>query len=160
MQTISIPMEHLMPMLQLQLDTAGKASLTVTGKSMRPFFRHGRDRVILVPAEGKRKRGDVILYRRDNGAYVLHRIVRIRAQGCFICSGDNQWEPEPVRDDQVLAVMGSFVRDEKEYSLRRLPYRLFVWAWVAGFPARRPVLAVWRRIRKCESSVRKRIRRT
>ena len=131
-------MVQLVDVMQLQLRKGGVTTLTVTGNSMHPTFRHRRDSVLLVMEQPKKN--DVILYKRDNGDYVLHRIVKMGS--VYTCCGDNQWQPEPVRPSQVVAVMNRFVRKGKTYTADHLGYRAWVWFWVGVFPVRRPILAL------------------
>lgn len=64
-----------------KLSCGEKVFLTVTGNSMLPFLADGRDRVVLQRIEKRPKKGDIIFYRRKNGAYVLHRVVGRRGEG-------------------------------------------------------------------------------
>ena len=71
------------------------------GFSMYPLFIPGRDEALIqqVPVTSL-KRNDVALYRRNQGILVLHRIVRVTADGYYM-TGDNQYEIEgPLRPDQ------------------------------------------------------------
>ncbi len=131
-----IPMESLMQLLQLQLEEGGRANLTVTGSSMHPLFHSRRDSVVLVPAACKQKKGDIILYRRASGQYVLHRIIDVE-QTHYICSGDNQVMREPVNQEQILAVVDGFTRRKKTYTLKHPLYRLYTWVWVELFCLRK-----------------------
>lgn len=140
----SIPMEELYKVILLQLENGGRASLTVTGRSMRPLFRGHRDKVELIPVDGKQKKGKIILYRRTNGQFVLHRIVKLRADGGYICCGDNQCWQEPVDHSQLLAVVDGFTRKGKQYSLRHFGYRLYSALWVHLFFLRTPYIRVRR----------------
>ena len=71
-----------------ELTRKRKLIYTNVGDSMMPLLRQGKDLLIIerpkewdVPYEGsedtvrKLKRLDVPLYKRDNGAYVLHRVL-------------------------------------------------------------------------------------
>ena len=139
-------MDQLVQLVQLQLAESGKASLVVTGGSMLPMLRPLKDRVLLAPLD-KYAKGDIILYRRENGQYVLHRILR-RKDGYLICCGDHQYEKERVEDSWVLAVVTDFYKQSKQYSVTDKGYRLYKWAWVSLFPIRRVLLwmvrGVWR----------------
>lgn len=128
-----------------KLADGGSVTLTVSGCSMHPMLRHRQDSVQLRSAEHFRK-GDLIFYRREDGSFVLHRIVRVVAPGEFICCGDNQYEPESVAQNQVFAKMTAFTRKGKAYSEDSPGYRIYVAAWVAAFPVRRPILALRRRV--------------
>lgn len=137
-KTVKLPMEQLVQVVKLQLAESGKASLTVTGGSMLPMLRPMKDRVLLTTPE-KYVKGDIILYQRENGKYVLHRILQKKEEYC-ICCGDNQWEKERVEDTWVLAVVTDFYKHRKKYSVTNKRYRLYKWAWVSLFPIRRVLL--------------------
>lgn len=144
MQISSVPMESLAQILALQMESGGVARLVVTGDSMYPTFRNRKDVVYLSSDAAKLKKKDLILYKRDSGQYVLHRIVSRPKGGSFICCGDNQWEKEPVNSRQVIAVVTGFRRKGKEQTPKTVSYRLWVDLWVGLFPLRRPLLALRR----------------
>lgn len=150
MKTETIPMAQLAELLAVQLEN-GEAPLRVTGSSMHPTFRHGRDTVILKKPDTPLCRGDVILYLRDNGRYVLHRIVK-QKNDLLILSGDNQFEPEEVRPSQVIARVVAFRRDGKEYLVTHFGYCLWVWFWVLLFPLRKQLLRLRRWLGKLRRS--------
>jgi len=80
----------------------------VKGVSMRPFLRNG-DFAYLAPLPEKVKRGDILLFQRENKQYVLHRVYKIRRDGIILLLGDSQLTPEPVAAHQLRA-KASFVR--------------------------------------------------
>ena len=72
------------------------------GYSMYPFIDPRRDEVVLAGIEdgSALRRGDVVLYRRENGMLVLHRIYKIGQDGLYLL-GDHQTAIEgPVRREQ------------------------------------------------------------
>ncbi len=96
-----------------KLSCGEEVFLTVTGNSMLPFLADGRDRVVLQRIEKRPKKGDIIFYRRKNGAYVLHRVVGRKGEGFFF-SGDAQTYVEgPVERGQLLACCVAAERDGK-----------------------------------------------
>lgn len=135
MQIQRMPMASLIELLLLQLEKSGSTRLTVTGNSMQPMLCHGRDSVNLVPAGERQKRGQIILYRRDNGQYVLHRIVAVRPDG-YLCCGDNQTQKETVRQDQLLAVVDGFTRKGKQIPETHPGYRFYKGLWLGCYPLR------------------------
>ncbi len=142
MQRKTVPMKELAEVVKLQLNNGGKANLTVTGSSMQPMLISGRDSVILIPP-GSEKKGDVVLYQRTNGQYVLHRIIDVTQDG-YIISGDNQAMREPVAKEQLVAVMESFTRGGKQYTRDAAFYRLYQTVWVELFFLRPLYIAVRR----------------
>lgn len=145
MQTVTVPMEALAQLITLQLEKNKTANLVVTGSSMKPMLDNRRDSVTLRPVEGSCKAGDIILYHRENGKYVLHRILRL-IEGGYICCGDNQAEEEIVKHEQLIAVVYGFTRKGKTYTLDHLGYRLYVFIWLKFFCLRPMYIKVRRRI--------------
>lgn len=95
------------------------------GPSMQPLLRMHRDAAVLVSPKFPLKKYDVILYRRQGGQYVLHRIIGVRKDGYVLC-GDAQWRKEyPVTDSMVVGVMQGYFRGEKYHSCNEFPYRLY-----------------------------------
>ena len=121
------------PLIQETLDQGGTFSLTITGTSMFPFIVGGRDKVTLSPLPEKLKKNDLPLYRRANGAFVLHRIVKVCKDGTYTCCGDHQWWLEKgLRREQMIGLATEYVRKGKKLTNRNVLYRCYrtVWTWV------------------------------
>ncbi len=138
MEMERLPMEQLLPLLQLQMEGGAVGWLTVTGSSMHPTLRHGADRVGLV--QELPRRGDVVLYRRQTGAYILHRIVRI-SHGAYLCAGDNEWKLERVAPGQVL---GRVCLLERSGAQKPFTWGIGARLWCGFFFARKPILKIRR----------------
>lgn len=124
----NVRMEDLLPLMNEVIQKGGKFRLTVTGNSMFPLFHENRDSVILEKAE-QIKKHDILLYRRKNGQFVLHRVVQIK-DGVLSFCGDNQLKIEtPIDRDQVLARVCAFYRDGKLTELSRAWYRFYCLTW-------------------------------
>lgn len=125
----SVAFDSMMEVISEKLSVGGDVLISASGDSMYPLFRHQKDQVRLSRVERTLKKYDMILYRRDNGQYVLHRIVGIGENG-FILRGDAQLVNEyPVREDQVIAKVSGFVRNGKEYTCQYFFYRLYAYLW-------------------------------
>lgn len=129
-----------MPLIQEQLVRGQTVRFSPRGTSMLPMLRQGLDTVTLSPAPERLRKFDLPLYRRENGQYVLHRV--IRAGSAYTCMGDNQFAPEPgVGHDQVIALVTAFSRDGREYSVHSPAYWFYCRLWHFSRPVRR----LWRR---------------
>ncbi len=125
----------IMPQLQQSLEEGKHISFPPRGTSMLPMLRQGIDTVELTAAPEKLKKFDLPLYLRDNGQYVLHRIVKVG--DAYTCVGDNQYELEyPVRQDQILAVTCAFTRNGKRIPVTAFSYRLYCVFWHYSRPIR------------------------
>ena len=98
------------------------------GISMLPMLRQGTDSVILSPVPEKLHKYDLPLYQRENGKYILHRIVK--AEDTYTCIGDNQFELEHgLRHDQMIALVTAFTRGEREIPVTDPGYRIYCRFW-------------------------------
>ena len=121
-------LEQLLPLMQTQLEKGQPFRFKPGGISMMPTIRPQRDIVIVGPLPEQLKKYDLPLYRRDNGAFVLHRIVKTGET--YTCVGDGQFQYEPgIRRDQMVAIVTAIIRDGKEISVRSPLYRLYCRIW-------------------------------
>jgi hypothetical protein len=133
-------MAQLMPLIQERLDAGQTVRFSPMGTSMLPMLRQEIDSVVLSPVPEKLKKYDLPFYRRDDGHFVLHRIVK--AGETYTCIGDHQLIYEHgVRRDQMIALATGLYRKGKYYSLDSFGYKLYsrLWHWMR--PLRR--MAYW-----------------
>lgn len=123
-------LDAVIDIIKEKLDSGGTVTFTPNGTSMLPMLRDGEDVVVLKKPPGRLHLFDVPLYQRDNGQYVLHRIIDFERDGSYVLCGDNQFAKERgIRDDQIIAVMTAFYRKGKAYSITSLRYRAYVNFW-------------------------------
>lgn len=128
MNTFKAEMAEIAPVIKEVVDGGGNFTLGVTGISMCPLFWENRDSVILSKPD-KIKKFDIILYKRSNGHFVLHRIVKIKNNIYSLC-GDNQNVIEyPIYPEQVIAKVIGFIRKGKVYKTSDFIYKLYVFIW-------------------------------
>lgn len=121
-------LDNLMPLFRERLAAGQKVKFSPRGISMLPMLRQGIDTVTLSSLPDKLQKYDLPLYQRSDGKYILHRIVE--AGDTYTCIGDNQFVYEyGVTHDQMIAVVSSFTRGEKEYSVTDPRYRLYCRFW-------------------------------
>ena len=80
-----------------------EVSVPVAGSSMSPFLHHG-DTVYLDPVEAPPKKGDIVLFTRPSGQYILHRVARVNPDGSYVMLGDAQTRRE--RIESVASIHG------------------------------------------------------
>ncbi|MBR5586876.1 MAG: S24/S26 family peptidase [Clostridia bacterium] len=142
-----VEMKKLEPSIKEIVAAGGNVKLTVTGKSMLPILMEYRDSVILEKTS-KLKKGDIALYRRSNGDYVLHRVVKIKKDGIAMC-GDNQKVIEyPIMPEQIIATCSAIIRKGKRIEKNNFVYRLIVFAWISLIPFRPQLYRLAKNIRK------------
>lgn len=132
----SVALDTLMPLIRQELSEGRSVRFAPRGISMLPMLRQGLDTVTISPIPNKLKKHDLPLYQRDDGKYILHRI--IRAGKTYTCMGDNQFVKETgVRHDQMIGLVTAFTRGEKTISVTDWRYRLYCRVWaITRFPRR------------------------
>lgn len=142
-----ISMADLLPFIEDAFEKNTTFKIPITGTSMNPFLVEGRDYVLIKKPEFPLEIGDIPLYRRDSGTFVLHRVVDKKDGGYIMC-GDNQFLLEKgITDEHIIGVVCSICQDGKlfdvddgeylkykskyiknvktRYPIRRLRYRLY-----------------------------------
>ena len=52
--------------------------ITLNGHSMEPFIKYQKDTVTIIPINKNIKCGDIVLFQRNDGQYVVHRVFKIK----------------------------------------------------------------------------------
>lgn len=105
------------PIIKEQLDSGGSATFAIHGTSMLPMLKDRKDSVRIIKPKEQPKKYDIIFYRRKDGSFILHRIVKVK-KGGYICRGDNQILNEfPVTEDMVIGVVEAYTRNNEWISV-------------------------------------------
>ena len=102
----------------------GKLIYTNVGDSMYPLIKP-RDLLIIEKVTGPLKQYDIPLYIRDNGQYVLHRIVRIKNGEYLICGDNRRHIERGITDRHIIGMLTGIIRDGETISVYALKYRLY-----------------------------------
>ena len=137
----TVSTKNLLPFLREMLDMGKEIRLTVTGNSMFPLLRNGRDSVLLKKTE-QVKKPQVVLYLGENDEVILHRIIKKTKQG-FMILGDNQTHIDgPIPPERILAVLTGFYRGEDYFSAQTWWYKLYGHIWSMAGPLRSTLVPV------------------
>lgn len=127
-----------------QLACGRQAVFTVTGMSMWPFIRHGRDSVIVeaVKTEDLRK-GDIVLLRASEEQFLLHRITR-QSDGYFETTGDgNLFRDGKFPYSCIIARVRKVIRKGKTIDCDSFWWKMFSGIWMLLFPVRKYLFRAW-----------------
>lgn len=109
------------------------------GISMRPMIRSKQDVVeIRVPKEPIRRYDLVMYIRGEEMQGVIHRVLHVK-DGYYIIAGDNCWQKEYVRFDQVKGIATRFYRGGRWHDVKEAGYLAYVHLWSDLFFIRRPL---------------------
>ncbi len=95
------------------------------GVSMQPMLRQGQNPIIISKVVSAPKKRDVILFKDSTGKYILHRIIRVTADG-FVTRGDNLFVTEKVQSAEVVGVLTGYYKGEKYIDCKKnFGYRVY-----------------------------------
>lgn len=95
---------------------------------MLPLLREGIDSVLLEKTDSSLKKDDIAFYQRDNGEYVLHRV--IKSKDGYIMCGDNQLTFENgIEQRHIIGRVSEIYRGEKQLPMSGLKYRFYCMLW-------------------------------
>ena len=131
------------------LASGGDFRIYPKGTSMLPLLVQSRDSVVLKRREDiPAKKHDIAFYRRKNGQFVLHRVMRMCSDGTYIMCGDNQTFLEKgIEATQIIAYVSEIYRKEKKIDIGGFWYSLYVFFWTK-MPLRKAVIFTKRAIAK------------
>jgi signal peptidase I len=112
------------------LSQGEKVIIRMRGKSMNPYLREGKDRVVLSPYRPEELQiGAIVLFTyRDK--YILHRIIG-RKGDCFVTQGDGICKnTEIVQKQDIIAIVRTVIRPSgKEVSVRSWGGQAYWFCW-------------------------------
>ena len=119
-----------------EIKRTGRIIYTNVGDSMMPLIKQGRDVLVISTVNGRLKRYEIPLYKRDSGQYVLHRILKVRKNDYVIC-GDNRCNKEyGITDRHIIGVLSGIIRDGREIPVTDIKCRMYAHLWCDLFPVR------------------------
>ena len=140
--------EVLMEDLLKTMEETQTVPLVISGSSMTPFLVHGRDTVYLSKIQRPLKKGDMILYRRDSSAYILHRICDLDGE-TYTLVGDAQTQREPgIRREQVLALVTAVRRKGRLLQPGSFWWEFFEKIWLRLIPLRPVIVRIYAAVRR------------
>lgn len=149
MEKKTVRLSELLPVIEETLAAGGTVKLPITGTSMLPLLRAGRDTVTLSPVTGDLQKFDIPFYRRRDGAFVLHRIVACTADNTYTLCGDNQWVlEEGIRAAQIIGVVSEITRNGKTFSVNSKKYKRYVRIWHRLLPVRKYIVKLRGKLQK------------
>jgi hypothetical protein len=114
----------------------GELRVEISGSSMRPLLRAEKNTVHLRYLVQAPKPLDVVLFVREDGSYVLHRIIRAD-KGTYTLRGDNQiWPERGISRRQIIGRMEGYYSGERYRSCSSVAYWLYSRLWTVITPLR------------------------
>ena len=125
----------------------GYIAYTNEGDSMMPLLRQHRDVMVIRKLTEPPKKNDAVLFKRPDGAYVLHRIIKVCGMGMYRVCGDNRDYAEPVPEEWIIGILTEIIRDGQHITMQDPSYLQYM----KKLPARRFRLKLRHYLKKIKS---------
>lgn len=126
--------------------------LNVTGNSMLPFLKENRDKVILTKFASPAKKGDILLLKRPDGSYILHRATKVIDNKIWL-TGDFQSVTEgPFDDSLVIAKVIKVRRNNKWYNKNSHLWQFYSKIWIRTVKYRKYLTSIYLSIKNAGSN--------
>lgn len=136
----------------------GRAVITrTTGVSMKPLLSENRTYIVIEPLRGELCVGDIPVWRRPDGVYIVHRLVQMEGDICFT-RGDNCLHAEKVPMDRILGRVTQIRRKNRTiFTVGDMDpaYRFYVRFWEKSWGLRRRYFLARERLKKIVRFVRR-----
>lgn len=130
-----------------ELEKNGKYFISPKGISMKPMLGNKESIVEIHRLENTAKRYDLVMYIRGKNQGVIHRVIKVYDDH-YLIIGDNCWQKEIVKKEQVKGLVVRFYRKGKWYDVNNKWYRLYVHVWVDFLFIKRPLFFIRDKIKK------------
>lgn len=90
-----------------------EVSMRIWGVSMTPFLGHDRDTIFFEKPDRPLKAGDMVFYQRENGQFVMHRIMKVKKDGYYITGDAQTFLEGPISEKQIFARITKAMRKGK-----------------------------------------------
>lgn len=119
--------EDFAPLIEEAFSNNKTFKMPVNGVSMLPFIN--KNHYVVLDKPNDLKKNDIILYKRENGKYVLHRIYKVK-KDYYQLLGDNQiYREYPIYQNQVIGKVIEVVKGNKTNNLKGFKYKLYLFFW-------------------------------
>ena len=147
--------------IEQALEKDGFIFTTFKGTSMNPLLISGRDKVYIEKPNGRLSKGDVALYNRSDGSYILHRVFKVLPSS-YVFWGDNHFALEyGITDENILGVAKGYYKGEKYIDFSKSKkYAIYKLFWCSAVKLRRFLhffRRVWWKLKKLFSRKNKKI---
>lgn len=128
--TKPVCLKDLLPLMEEMLEKNMEVTFTTNGNSMLPLLKTGES--VTLKRFKKYKKGDVVLFRKDDGSFVLHRIYKLKKDTVFT-QGDSLIEKDaPITKDKILGKAVNFVKKEKTIEITDFSYKIYKLKYVSA----------------------------
>lgn len=118
-----------------QLAAGNPVATQTSGVSMEPLLYDHDTCAIIVRPDHELRPGELPIYLRPDGIYVIHRVIRVDKEH-YYTRGDNCIRYEKIPKDWVQGVVIEIIRKGKHIRVTDCSYQAYVRIWNLIYPLR------------------------
>jgi len=120
-----IKLEKFYPLIIEAFNDNKTFSFPIKGKSMRPLLKND-DIVTIKKIDNDIKKGDILLYKRSDDSFVLHRLNKIK-KNHYLIVGDHQTKIDLVEYNQLIGKVINYQKKDKDkiYYMKGVRYNFY-----------------------------------
>lgn len=119
-----IKVELLVPIMEEAFSKNQTFSFPIHGTSMLPLLKDNT--LVELKQMPEYHKNDIIFYKRNDGSFVLHRIVKEK-NNAFVLMGDHQYIKEyPIYQNQIYGKVISYQKNSKTKYLKGFKYNFYL----------------------------------
>ena len=142
-----------------QLDELNRSGMYLSvpkGISMKPMIKNKEGICEIHKLKNPPKKYDLVVYLRPDYQGVIHRVID-KNKDYYIIMGDNCWQKEYVKREQIIGIVTRFYRNGKWYDVDNKLYLLYVHIWVDFLFIKRPLFYVRDKLKRLFYKLKKNI---
>lgn len=112
-------------LIEDKLNNGESIVFSPSGVSMLPLFKQGRDSVTLCAINNEIKKDDIVFFKKEDGTFVLHRVLKIHENGYDIIGDNNIHAEVNIKRNQIIGIVSSYKRGDKTYTLNSFRYNIY-----------------------------------
>ena len=120
---IKVSLDSIFTVMEEMLSLGKEVTFATNGDSMRPLLLSGES--VTLKRFLRYKKGDVILFRKNNGNFVLHRIIKIKNNTVFTQGDALISRDEPFDKERIIGKAVAFIKKDKTVHISNLSYLIY-----------------------------------
>ncbi len=129
-----------------------------SGHSMEPLLHDKGTKVLIAPLEKKPEPGDIVLWHRKDGKYVMHRMIG-ESEKHYLLRGDNCVNTDRAVKRRVIGVVTDIYRNGRWFPVTDKRYLAYVRIWTSIFPLRKIFFNLRNKVNKPIKKIKSALRR-
>ncbi len=131
------------------LENVGFICIETKGTSMQPMLVSGRDKVCIEKLKNKPKKHDVILYKRNDGTFILHRVKKAYKNSYAMWGDNHAYVEYGVTNEQIFGILVGYYKCEKYINIKKsFKYKLYKFFWCNSLIVRKVIFKLRRIFKK------------